>query len=74
MMTVSKKDALKSIVLLALTAIVLGAYNTLQDGIFPITWAQWQPILASSCSAMLAYIIKNFLTNSDDKFLKAEGK
>lgn len=72
MMSLSKKDVFKSIILLALTALILGVYDVLQTGVFPLTWVAWQPILASAASACLAYIIKSFLTNSEDKFLKLE--
>lgn len=72
MMTVSKRDALKSIILLFITGLVMGLYNVLVTGEFPLTWGQWQPILATSVAAAIAYIIKNFLTTSDDKFLGKE--
>lgn len=74
MMSVSKNDGIKGLILFVLTALLLSLYNVFQTGIIPTTWAEWQPIVASAGSAMVAYVLKNFLTNSEDKFLISEPK
>ena len=38
------------------------------------TWATFKPILISSAIAGGTYLMKNFVTNSDNKFLKPEPK
>jgi hypothetical protein len=42
------------------------------SGTFPSTWNDLKPIVLAAISAGLAYILKNWLTNSDDQFLKKE--
>lgn len=66
-------DLLKGIVLAFLTALITGLYNAIQIGTIEFTWAFFQPIVYTSIAAVLGYIIKNFLTNSEDKFLKSES-
>jgi hypothetical protein len=46
--------------------------TVLNTGIFPTTLEQWKPILLAGLTACLAYLLKNWLTNSDNKFLIKE--
>lgn len=66
------KDALKSLLIVIITAFITALYNAVQVGTIEFTWVFFKPIVFASISAGLAYIIKNWLTNSDDKFLRAD--
>lgn len=68
---INLKDIVKALVLAFLTAFLTGLYQLIQTG-GVISWQTMQPILFTSVAAVLAYILKNFLTNSEDKFLKKE--
>ena len=67
-------DALKGFILSVLTALVTSVYQLIEAGTIQFTWVFWQPVVYSALAAGLAYIVKNFLTSSDDKFLKTEPK
>ena len=49
-------------------------YQSISIGSFPLTWTEWKVILIAGLGAGLSYIIKNFLTASNDKFLGKEKK
>lgn len=68
------KDALRSFLLAVIGTILMGVYKIIEQGAFPVTWAEWKPIVLTGIGAGIAYIIKNWLTNSDDKLLKKELK
>ena len=72
--SISWKDAGKALILIIITTIVTGIYQALQSGTFDLTWVFMKPIVISALGAALAYIIKNFLTNSQDQFLTSEKK
>jgi hypothetical protein len=68
------KDAVKALLMVILTAFITALYNAMQIGTIEFTWIFFKPIMFTSLSAGLAYIIKNWLTNSEDQFLKPEKK
>lgn len=72
LLTLNWKDALKGFILAIITALVTGVYQAIQTGTIAFTWVFWQPIVYTAVGAGLAYLIKNWLTNGDDKFLKSE--
>ena len=67
------KDLLKGFFVAVLMAIVTGVYQAIEGGTFELTWLFFKPVLLSGFGAGLAYIIKNWLTNSSDQVLKADG-
>ena len=71
-MTLNWLDALKGFILAVLTALVTSVYQLIQLGTIQFTWVFWQPVVYSALAGGLAYLIKNFLTNDDDKFLKQD--
>ena len=73
LLTLSVADAIKGIIMVIVTAIVTGVYELLSTGLV-FDWIHIKPILLTSIAAALSYIIKNFLTNSEDKFLAKEKK
>ncbi len=70
--TLSWKDSLKGLIVAIGTALITGLMQSLQSGQLPVTGAQLMPIALAAGSAGLAYIGKNFLTNSEDQFGKKE--
>lgn len=66
------KDLLKGALLALLSAIITGVYDLVSNGILPSTWEQFKPIVLSSVTAFLAYIIKNALSNNKGEFLKKD--
>lgn len=64
------QDFFKGLVVAVLSAVVTFLYNTMESGEVVL---DWKAIGTASLTAALAYIIKNYLTNSDGNFLKKEG-
>lgn len=71
-LSLSLHDIAKGFLLATLTAVITSLYAIINTGTFPTDWATWKTILLVGLGAGLSYIIKNFLTNSKDKFLKKE--
>lgn len=65
------KDMIKAIILTFITALLTGIYQLLQAGTL-LTWEALKPVVISSIAAVIGYLLKNVLTNSDDEFLKSE--
>lgn len=68
--TLVSADLLKGLIVAVLTAVVSAIYTAIQAGGFP---TDWKPILLAAAGAGLAYILKNFLSNSDGQFMKKEN-
>ena len=71
-MSLGKNDLVKGIVMAALGAFTGGIYTALQAG--AITVAVVQASAVTGASAGLAYLMKNFFTNSNGEMLKGESK
>lgn len=67
------KDALKGCVVAVLSAGLTAVVTVLQSGAFPTT-ADWKNIAMVAVTAGASYILKNFLTNSNDQMLKKDGE
>jgi hypothetical protein len=67
-MQVQGKDAAKSLIIFALTPLIM----SIATGNIPMTMVEAAPLLKAGISAAAAYIVKNFLTNSNDEFLKKD--
>lgn len=66
-------DFAKGLLVAVLTAALGSLYPIIDTGALP-TLAQLKVIGISSLTAAIAYILKNFLTNSSDQFLKKENQ
>jgi len=66
-----KKDAIKALLIAILTPILTTVITALEAGSFNI---DWKATLLIGLGAGMAYIGKNWLTNSEDKILKKEPK
>ena len=65
-------DLLKGSLVAIIGAILTAVYQAIQAGAFSFTWVFWQPIVLAGVGAGLAYLIKNFFSNSSGLPLKAE--
>jgi len=68
------KDLLKGAILAFIVALLTGALQLFQGGQIEWTFIFWQPTIYAGITALIAYLLKNLLTNSDDTFLRQEGK
>ena len=65
------KDISKGFITAFITALITALYQLVQDGHLP-TLAEFKTAGLVGLSAGLAYLLKNFLTNSADQFLTKE--
>ena len=70
-LTLVKKDYIKGFLVAILTVLLTGVYNIIITGELPDS-SEWKAIGVSSLGAGIAYLLKNFFTNSDDEFAKKE--
>ena len=64
-------DFLKSLLLAALTNVLLGLYTIIQSGNFP-THADWIIMLKSTIAIVISYLLKNLGTNNTGQLLKKD--
>ena len=67
------KDFTRGLIISALTVVLSGVGTILSAGAMP-TVPQLKVIGLSALAAGISYLIKNLLTNSQDKFLSVEPK
>ena len=65
-------DLAKGLLVAVIGAILTGVYQAIQAGSLVWTWLFWQPIILTGVGAGLAYLIKNFFSNSSGEPLKTE--
>lgn len=65
------KDLFKSIIMVFISALLTGFYQLLQQS-SAWDWETFRPILMSAVAAVIAYLLKNFFTNSKDEFMSSE--
>lgn len=65
------KDLLKGFIVAIVTALLTGVYQVIQSGGM-FNWETVKPVVLASIGAGLSYIIKNYLTNSNDEILKKD--
>ncbi len=65
-------DLAKGLLVAVIGAILTAVYQAIEAGTLAWTWAFWQPIVLTGLGAGIAYLIKNFFTNSQDEVLKKE--
>jgi len=61
------QDFFRGLIIAVITALVTFLYNTMDSGELIFNWKQ---IATTSLTAAFAYIIKNYLSNSEGTFLK----
>lgn len=73
-MQLQKNDLIKGLLMAIGAAITTALYQALEAGTFSFTWAFFLPVIKIGIGAGLLYLLKNFFTNKEDKFLKADPK
>lgn len=68
-LSLNSVDYIKGLLMAVLTAVITVVYTSIQEGAVVFNW---KVIAMSALSAALAYITKNFLTNSENKILQPE--
>jgi len=68
------RDALHSVVVAFGSAFIVSLTELLSNGHIPASWVEIKPILVTSASATVAYIGKNFFTNSAGNLGQSEAK
>jgi len=71
-LTLKVKDFVKGFITAILMALITGIYTSIDSGAFPPDPAGWKAMGVTALGAGLAYVLKNWLTNSDDQFMKKE--
>ena len=66
------KDIARGALLAFIVAVLTGALQAFQGGDIEWTFAFWQPTIYAGITAMLAYLLKNLVTNSKDEMMKGE--
>lgn len=72
-LSLDERDAVKGILVAGITAGLTTLMTMLNGGIIPSP-SEWKQVGVTAVSAGIAYIVKNLLTNSRDKFGKLEDK
>jgi len=72
-LSLNAKDAIKGLVVAFFSAVLTGIYQLIQTG-GSLTWPTIKPILITGVVALLGYLIKNVLTNSQDQLIIKEPK
>ena len=67
---IGKNDLVKGLIVFVLAAILKAIY----EGGIPSTWIECKSILSTAVIAGIGYILKNWLSNSEGKFLSKETK
>lgn len=67
-------DAAKGLIVAFITALITALYQSIQTGANIFEWATIQNSLMVALAASLAYILKNWLSNENDEFVKKSAK
>lgn len=68
-LSLNLQDFVKGLLLAVLTSVITIVYTSLQAGSLSF---DWKAIGTTALTTAIGYILKNFLTNSKDKFLSKE--
>ena len=71
--SIGTKDLIKGFIVAVLTIVLTGLMTSLSSGALPTTEVL-KSLTFTGLGAGVAYILKNFLTNSNDNFLTKEKK
>jgi membrane protein implicated in regulation of membrane protease activity len=69
--TLDTRDLINGLIIAFLTAILSGIIEILGNGAV-FTWVTMKPVLIAGISAICAYLIKSFSTNSHNQLLTKE--
>jgi hypothetical protein len=72
-LSVNGRDLAKGLIVAVLATVLSSLVTIIEAGQLPTT-EQWKTIGMMAGGAALTYFLKNFLTNSEDKFLSTDPK
>ena len=72
-LSIKSKDLIKGFIVAILSVVAMGIMTSLNSGVLP-TMAELKPLALTGAAAGISYLLKNFLTNSEDKFMTGEKK
>jgi len=70
---INGRDLIKGLIVAVLATVLSSLVTIIEAGQLPTT-EQWKTIGMMAAGAALTYFLKNFLTNSEDKFLSPDPK
>jgi hypothetical protein len=70
---INGRDLVKGLIIAVLATVLSSLAAIINEGQLP-TVDQWKSIAMMAAGAALTYFLKNFLTNSEDKFLSPDPK
>jgi hypothetical protein len=70
---INGRDLIKGLIVAVLATVLSSLVTIIEAGQLPTT-EQWKTIGMMAAGAALTYFLKNFLTNSEDKFLATDPK
>lgn len=70
-LSLGTQDLLKGLLLTVIFFVLTSILTTLQAGDFP-TASEWISIAKNALALAISYLLKNFLTNSKNEFLKKD--
>ena len=65
-------DLLKGLLIAVIGAMLTGIYQGIHARTLTFTWTFFQPIVLTGIDAAFAYLLKNFLSNSQGEPLRTE--
>jgi hypothetical protein len=71
--SIGSSDLLKGLAVTVISMVLTMAGKSIDAGVFPTSLADWKVILLASVGAGVSYLLKNFLTNSNDQLLKKDA-
>lgn len=69
--TFQRSDWIKGLAIAIGGVLLPSLYDLIDNGALP-TWVEFAPVLKAAIGAGITYVGKNFLSNSDGKFMKKE--
>lgn len=63
------KDAIKGVIMSVLSAVLTALLNIIQQNGLALTGAELKMIATVAVTTLLSYLLKNFLTDENDKFV-----
>jgi phosphatidylglycerophosphate synthase len=66
------KDVVKGFIMIVIGFILAGVETAIQQGTITFTWHFFQPLVYTGVASGIAYLLKNFFTNSQDQFATKE--
>ena len=70
--TLNGNDFIKGLLVTVLTAVITGIYQLIQSNQNFLTWTSLKPVCIAAVGAGLAYLLKNFTSNSQGQVATAE--